>query len=158
MGSKSDAMSFGVHHYNHKPLFVRAILTYANRGQLLSGHYKNKIYCMLQSYPVPVHLTLPIFLEIYAVRGHRLDKMILNAARFMLLIHRENQELPGHSKFGWFMKVQCGNQQRLYRPGMPIAPPKYFCEHFTNQFSTYTFEKFKISPLVNTSESGKLGM
>lgn len=103
---------------------------------------------MLQSYPVPVHLTLPIFLEIYAVRGHRLDKMILNAARFMLLIHKENQELPGHAKFGWFMKVQRGNLKRLYRPGMPIVPPKYGIDNFTNQFSTYSFDKYKIRPLV----------
>ena len=82
---------------------------------------------LLQHHPVPVYLTLPLFLEIHAVKGHRLDKMVLNATRFMLLIHREDQELPGSANFGWFVTVHRGNHWRRFRPGVPIAPIKNGC-------------------------------
>ena len=70
-------------------------MTYSNRGHLLSGHFLNKADLMMQYRSSAAHLIVPITLDVEAVTGYKLDRAVLNAVRYMLMIHRDGQELPG---------------------------------------------------------------
>ena len=105
MSDQSGNASFGPSYYYRKPLFMRALISYSSRGQLLSGHFLNKADLMLQYQSFAAHLIIPITLDVYAAKGFKLDRMLLNAARYMLMVHRDGQKLPGLQDYAHFVCI-----------------------------------------------------
>ena len=78
-------------------------------GQMLSGHFLNKVESMLGYRRVAANMCIPLVFPVLASQGFKLDRMILNAVRFILFgRHDVTSDFLTKNQFAIYQPDLCG--------------------------------------------------